>query len=146
MNHLRYSSNEMFSSTNLIRQSKQIFDKLQDKEIEKAVILRDGKPSFIMLDFDSYEKVMEEYLLLKEKSLQPKQIKEQIKKHNIIQTTTQSKEQPLKEEVSPEITSDNQKNIQTTPLQSSLTDDLTIDLSEDLEDEHKSEIKEFWDK
>ena len=61
MNHLRYSSNEMFSSTHLIRQSKQIFDKLQEKEIEKAVILRDGKPSFIMLDFDSYEKVMEEF-------------------------------------------------------------------------------------
>lgn len=146
MNHLRYSSNEMFSSTHLIRQSKQIFDKLQEKEIEKAVILRDGKPSFIMLDFDSYEKVMEEYLLLKEKSLQSKRIKEQIKKQNNQQTTIQSKEQHSNHELEIEVTPDSQKNIQTTSLQSNLNDDLTIDLSEDLEDEHKSEIKEFWDK
>lgn len=146
MNHLRYSSNEMFSSTHLIRQSKQIFDKLQEKEIEKAVILRDGKPSFIMLDFDSYEKVMEEYLLLKEKSLQSKRIKEQIKKQNNQQTTIQSKEQSSNHELEIEVTLDSQKNVQTTSLQSNLNDDLTIDLSEDLEDEHKSEIKEFWDK
>jgi PHD/YefM family antitoxin component YafN of YafNO toxin-antitoxin module len=136
----------MFSSTHLIRQSKQIFDKLQEKEIEKAVILRDGKPSFIMLDFDSYEKVMEEYLLLKEKSLQSKRIKEQIKKQNTLQTIIQQKEQPLKEELPLEVTLDTQKDLQMVPLKSHLTDDVTIDLGEDLEDEHKSEIKEFWDK
>ncbi|MDX9743520.1 MAG: hypothetical protein RBT59_06850 [Arcobacteraceae bacterium] len=146
MNHLRYSSNEMFSSTHLIRQSKQIFDKLQEKEIEKAVILRDGKPSFIMLDFDYYEKVMAEYALLKEKSSQQKQIKEQTKKQNILQTIIQPKEYLVKEEQPLEVTLDTQKNLQMAPLESHLTDDVIIDLSEDLEDEHKSEIKEFWDK
>ncbi len=57
MNYLRYSSDEMFSSTELIRKSKKIFDKLNKKEIEKAIILRDGKPGFMLLDFQTYEKI-----------------------------------------------------------------------------------------
>lgn len=61
MNYLRYSSDEMFSSTELIRKSKIIFDKLNKREIEKAVILRDGKPSFMLLDFATYERLMKEY-------------------------------------------------------------------------------------
>lgn len=65
MNYLRYSSNEMFSSTELIRKSKMIFDKLNKKEIEKAIILRDGKPGFMLLDFATYEKIMQEYIELK---------------------------------------------------------------------------------
>jgi LPS O-antigen subunit length determinant protein (WzzB/FepE family) len=66
MDYLRYASNEMFSSTQLIRQSKQIFDKLNTKDIEKAVILRDGKPTFMMLDFETYENIMSEYMMLKQ--------------------------------------------------------------------------------
>lgn len=66
MNPLLYSSNEMFSSTELIRKSKMIFDKLLKSEIEKAIILRDGKPGFMLLDFEQYEKLMKEYLELKE--------------------------------------------------------------------------------
>jgi len=69
MNYLQYKSNEMFSSTNLIRKSKSIFDKLQNNEIEKAVILRDGKPSFIMIEFEHYERIMNEYQKLKELEL-----------------------------------------------------------------------------
>lgn len=65
MNYLQYKSSEMFSSTQLIRKSKTIFNKIESKEIEKAVILRDGKPSFIMLDFEIYEVLMNEYLKLK---------------------------------------------------------------------------------
>ncbi len=66
MTPLQYRSEEMFSSTELIRKSKKVFDKLQKKEIEKAVILRDGKPSFLILDFSSYEDLMSEYLSLKD--------------------------------------------------------------------------------
>lgn len=66
MDYLRYSSDEMFSSTELIRKSKTIFDKLNKKEVEKAIILRDGKPSFMLLDFETYEKIMKEYIQLKE--------------------------------------------------------------------------------
>jgi len=66
MNYLLYSSNEMFSATELVRKSKKIFDKLVKKEIDKAIILRDGKPSFVMLDFNFYEDIMSEYLMLKQ--------------------------------------------------------------------------------
>jgi len=67
MNHLLYSSNEMYSSTELIRKSKTIFNKIINEEIDKAIILRDGKPSFMLLDFDKYEKIMIEYDILKTK-------------------------------------------------------------------------------
>ncbi len=67
MSLLQYTSKEMFSSTELIRKSKMVFDKVGDKEIEKAIILRDGKPSFILMDFEEYEKIMSEYLKLKGK-------------------------------------------------------------------------------
>lgn len=65
MSLLQYSSKEMFSATDLVRKNKAIFDKLNSKEIQKAVILRDGKPSAILLDFAEYEKIIEEYLALK---------------------------------------------------------------------------------
>jgi hypothetical protein len=58
----------MFSSTELVRKNKSIFDKLNKKEIEKAVILRDGKPSIMLLDFEEYERIIADYLSLKEKN------------------------------------------------------------------------------
>jgi len=61
MGLLLYKSNEMFSATQLIRQSKMIFDKIINKDIEKAIILRDGKPGFLLMDFEKYEKIMAEY-------------------------------------------------------------------------------------
>ena len=78
MGLVQYTSNEMFSSTELVRKSKNIFDKLNKNEIEKAIILRDGKPGIILLDFNQYEKIMNDYLKLKEKSLN-----QNIKKENI---------------------------------------------------------------
>jgi len=66
MNPLQYTSEEMFSSTELIRKSKMVFDKLQKDDIEKAIILRDGKPSFMLLGFAQYEEIMSEYVALKE--------------------------------------------------------------------------------
>ena len=65
MSLLQYTSDEMFSATELVRKNKTIFDKLQKKDIEKAIILRDGKPSIIVMDFVEYEKIMKEYLDLK---------------------------------------------------------------------------------
>ena len=56
MGLLLYKSDEMFSATQLIRQSKMIFDKVVKNEIEKAIILRDGKPGFLLMDFAKYEK------------------------------------------------------------------------------------------
>jgi hypothetical protein len=66
MEHLLYSSGEMFSSTHLVRKSKDIFDKLVNDEISKAIILRDGKPNFMLLDFAKYESIMKEYSKLQE--------------------------------------------------------------------------------
>ncbi len=68
MSLLQYTSKEMFSSTELVRKNKSIFDKLNKKEIEKAVILRDGKPSIMLLDFEEYERIIADYISLKEKS------------------------------------------------------------------------------
>ncbi|RXJ97164.1 hypothetical protein CRU94_03390 [Arcobacter sp. AHV-9/2010] len=65
MSLIQYTSDEMFSATDLVRKNKYIFDKIQSKEIQKAVILRDGKPSAIIFDFIEYEKIMKEYLNLK---------------------------------------------------------------------------------
>ncbi|NQY93534.1 MAG: hypothetical protein HRT43_05160 [Campylobacteraceae bacterium] len=77
MNYLRYSSDEMFSSTELIRKSKSIFDKLNKKQIEKAIILRDGKPGFMLLDFATYEKIMREFEKLSAKAAKtPKKVNE----------------------------------------------------------------------
>ena len=81
---LQYTSNEMFSSTVLIRKSKNIFDKLNRNEIEKAIVLRDGKPGIILLDFNHYEQIMNEYLLLKNQIPTNKQeIKKDIKSEKI---------------------------------------------------------------
>ena len=65
MGLLQYTSKEMFSSTELIRKSKNIFDKLNKNELEKVIVLRDGKPGIILLDFNYYEQIMNEYLSLK---------------------------------------------------------------------------------
>jgi len=75
MNYLQYTSKEMLTATQLVRQSKKIFDSLKKGELDKAVILRDGKPSFILMDFEKYEALLNEYLLLKENT------KEQTQNH-----------------------------------------------------------------
>lgn len=80
MSLLQYTSSEMFSSTELIRKSKMVFDKIHNKDIEKAIILRDGKPNFILIDFEIYENIMAEYLKLKEEKKQNKISKNENKK------------------------------------------------------------------
>lgn len=55
---LQYKSNEMIPSTQLIRKSKQVFDAIQNNDVDKAVILRDGKPSFLLMDFQKYEELI----------------------------------------------------------------------------------------
>ena len=58
----------MFSSTELIRKSKTIFNKIIDNDISKAIILRDGKPGFLLMDFYKYEEIMAEFETLKKKA------------------------------------------------------------------------------
>jgi len=80
MGLLLYKSNEMFSATELIRKSKMIFDKVVNKEIEKAIILRDGKPSFLLMDFEKYENIMAEFEELKQQLQTSKEPKKKKKK------------------------------------------------------------------
>ena len=121
MSLLQYTSNEMFSSTELIRKNKNIFDKLNKKEIEKAIILRDGKPGIILLDFDSYEKIMTEYLLLKEKD------------SNIHKSTFVEKK--VEKIITKEIVEE-KKEIKN-------EEDFSFD--NDLSNEKSEPLKEFWD-
>ncbi len=108
MDPLHYTSEEMYSSTELIRKSKKIFDKLNKKEIEKAIILRDGKPGFMLLEFSEYEKIMKEYLTLKQmNSNSNKKINEEIKvtkdeketkiEHQKVELSEKDLEEALKE-------------------------------------------------
>ena len=78
---LLYESKEMFSSTELIRKSKMIFDKIVNDEIEKAIILRDGKPGFMLMDFKKYEAIMADYEKLKESCDKP--TKKRLKKKKV---------------------------------------------------------------
>jgi hypothetical protein len=87
----------MFSSTHLVRKSKEIFDKLNNNEISKAIILRDGKPNFMLLDFQKYEKLMQEFSQLKELKAKPTNPKEiEPKEARVVPKQINSEEQELK--------------------------------------------------
>jgi PHD/YefM family antitoxin component YafN of YafNO toxin-antitoxin module len=142
MEHLLYSSNEMFSSTQLVRQSKKIFDQLVSNEISKAVILRDGKPNFMLLDFKKYEAIMKEFEELKNSSI-----------HNNTNLDTSSntlnkiKEEKTQKIVEDEVLSDEDKKLKETLKQLEKLE-LDVDLKEELKEEistkSSGEIKEFW--
>ena len=128
MGLLQYTSNEMFSSTELVRKSKNIFDKLNRNEIEKAIVLRDGKPGIILLDFNHYEQIMNEYLSLKNQIPSNKQeIKKDIK--------------PEKVELKKEI------EIEKEEVKASFSDDDNNEFSfdTDLTKDKPEPLKEFWD-
>ena len=139
MSYLLYSSDEMFSSTQLIRQSKLIFDKVSSKEIEKAIILRDGKPTFILFDFKEYEAIMKDYMYLKAKLNT-----NNITKQENIQTTTRTIEQT---EDSIVIEDDMDiKEKQSCEIAETKLDDFVVELDDDSIDIANGEIKEFWNK
>ena len=124
MGLLQYTSNEMFSSTELVRKSKNIFDKLNKNEIEKAIVLRDGKPAVILLDFSHYEEIMKDYLFLKEENLKPTNvIKKELKKVEI--------KEKIKEEI----------------IENSFSKQKEEDFSfdSDLSANKPEPLKEFWD-
>lgn len=144
MSLLQYTSKEMFSSTELVRKSKNIFDKLNRKEIEKAIILRDGKPNTILLDFEEYEKIMTEYLKLKGKdSVEIPSIEseknETVKSHKNISR---------KENIEDIKISSNTK-IEDEDFQAALNkiDDLEFFTdNNELKKDKDETLKEFWDK
>jgi len=150
MTHLLYASDEMFSSTQLVRQSKKIFDKLSSNEIEKAIILRDGKPNFMLLDFNTYEEIMKDYIELK-KAQNANKVKKEIK----IVEEIESKEIKIEDKIQITNTIDNEEftEEENLELQEALKrlDELDLDpilksqAKEKLQKETPTgEIKEFW--
>ena len=144
MSLLQYTSKEMFSSTELVRKSKNIFDKLNRKEIEKAIILRDGKPNTILLDFEEYEKIMTDYLKLKGKdSVEIPSIESEKN-----ETVKSDKNISKKENIEDKKISSNTK-IEDEDFQAALNkiDDLEFFTdSNQLKKDKDETLKEFWDK
>lgn len=144
MSLLQYTSKEMFSSTELVRKSKNIFDKLNRKEIEKAIILRDGKPNTILLDFEEYEKIMTDYLKLKGKDIGEIPSIESEKNETVKSDKNISK----KENIEDKKISSNTK-IEDEDFQAALNkiDDLEFFTdSSELKKDKDETLKEFWDK
>ncbi|WP_151946872.1 hypothetical protein [Aliarcobacter butzleri] len=144
MSLLQYTSKEMFSSTELVRKSKNIFDKLNRKEIEKAIILRDGKPNTILLDFEEYEKIMTDYLKLKGKDIVEIPSIESEKNETVKSDKNISK----KEDIEDKKISSNTK-IEDEDFQAALNkiDDLEFFTdSNQLKKDKDETLKEFWDK
>lgn len=129
MSLLQYTSAEMFSSTELVRKSKNIFDKLNKKEIQKAIILRDGKPNTIILDFSMYEKIMADYLNLKGQFPTFEQKTVQLKREEKLQEKIETKleEQKIQKVVPVKLTVDQilEEKIQNNSLKS--LDDINED-------------------
>jgi len=136
MDLLQYRSNEMFSSTELIRKSKMIFDKVSKKEIDKAVILRDGKPSFMLLDFNKYEELINDYIKLQEK------VKEKnLRKPEIIK----DEKEVIQEESIEEILDDeiNNKDLENALAQ---IENLDLDFQKKATTKKENEaLKDFWE-
>ncbi len=130
---LQYTSNEMFSSTELVRKSKNIFDKLNKNEIEKAIVLRDGKPGIILMDFNYYEQIMAEYL-----SLKGEESNINIQKNRVEKIEKKANEKTL-EKIDEEI----KKVVEST---SKDKDEFEFSFDTDLAIEKVEPLKEFWDK
>ena len=128
MGLLQYTSKEMFSSTELVRRSKYIFDKLNSNEIEKAIVLRDGKPGVILLDFNYYEELINEYLSLKEKKQNEKNL---VKPDLLSEKVLPNNNDIYKEDKVEKVFEKKEDN------EFSFDSDFTLDKNEPL--------KEFWD-
>lgn len=147
MNLLQYKSEEMVSSTELIRKSKNIFNKLQKKQIEKAVILRDGKPQFMLLDFETYEELMTEYLALKQENLNstPQKKKEKVIENRV--TPSFVEEQYLDEEIKEDDLEKALAQIEELNLDSiDKKEEINIPIQiEQKQEDEKQPLKEFWE-
>lgn len=126
MSLLQYTSKEMFSSTELVRKSKNIFDKLNKKEIEKAIILRDGKPGIILLDFNEYERIISEYINLKDKN----------KNHSLNEKVETKKEEIIEKKES-------EKHEYKSTIDE--LEKLEFELDYKSNKEKEEPLKEFWD-
>jgi len=151
MNLLQYTSHEMFSSTELIRKSKNIFDKLSKNEIEKAIILRDGKPSFMLLEFNMYEDLISNYIETKKEIEELKELLKESKQEK--KDLPEIKEEIFveKEELKPDNTEISTiDEIDNSDLEDVLAKIDQLDISElskeKINDDKKDQqLKDFWE-
>jgi len=118
-----------------------VFDKISKKEIEKAVILRDGKPSFMLMDFQKYEDLIGEYLELKEKiKNKPKEV---IEKEDLYK---QNEDKNLLEDTD-DINKENFDEINSDDLQDALAqiEQLDLDLQKKPVIKKEEQLKDFWE-
>jgi hypothetical protein len=125
MSYLLYSSDEMFSATELLRKSKSIFEKITNKVITKAIILRDGKPAFILFNFKEYENIMSDY--------------EKYKSFYNTYNSTNKNNEKVSISVDEKVKNDNGSKQK--------IDDFEVNIStQSIDDIPHGEIKEFWNK
>lgn len=134
MSLLQYTSKEMFSSTDLIRKSKMVFDKINNKEIEKAIILRDGKPSFMLMDFTKYEELITEYLELKE----------------LINSSDNKEKKQASTKQTQNVSHETKEEIDNKELEKALAEIEKLDFSNSenkqlSSEEKKEQLKDFWE-
>jgi len=152
MSHLLYASNEMFSSTQLIRKSKDIFDKLTKHEINKAVILRDGKPNFMLLDFNKYEEIMSDYKRLQDIVYKKEQIDipttvQTNKKVETLEEKITTVDDNLYDQQKDEILSKEDEELKKALAQIELLNldsQLQKEAKDKLVEKSSAQIKEFW--
>ena len=141
MGLLEYTSNEMFSSTELVKKSEMIFEKLNNNEIDKAIILRDGKPSFMLYDFKEYELLIKDYLQIQDelKELKSSETKKEIYKEPKIKEKTELTKQTNDLSQLDELDSDE--------LTKALAqiDNLDLTFNKKKVTKKSESLKEFWD-
>jgi hypothetical protein len=144
MGLLLYSSNEMFSSTELIRKSKLIFDKILSNEIEKAIILRDGKPSFLLMEFTKYEKIMAEYEQLKRyvQKQKAKQQKAKTIKTPDIPLAQEEQQQDIIQKIEEE-TQEVETTQETKEVQEEIEKTKEVQKTQEIQEETKPQTKEL---
>ena len=141
MSYLLYSSEEMFSATELLRKSKNIFDKISTEEIDKAIILRDGRPTFLLFDFKKYESIMKDYEYYKSfyNTYNNSSLNSTIEKKTVLnERVIEAKDETMPIEVK-------RNNSEVEVTKSHIDDDFIVELSTEIQNENLSgEIKEFW--
>jgi len=134
----------MFSSTELIRKSKPIFDKILSNEIEKAIILRDGKPSFLLMEFTKYEKIMAEYEQLKRyvQKQKAKQQKAKTIKTPDIPLAQEEQQQDIIQKIEEE-TQEVETTQETKEVQEEIEKTKEVQKTQEIQEETKPQTKEL---
>lgn len=127
-----------------------IFDKVLDQEIEKAIILRDGKPSFLLMEFEKYENIMAEFEELKEyvESLENgsvKKVKDKSKNKKKDKNLESKQKETLKKEIQQKIEQPIEKEKKVSKTIEKVVEEPVVEVEEILILEEETETEELVD-